>query len=153
MRESSIVVRPQPMDSATYTASNSIGGTGIITPTSITAFVPQGQAGYITQALGGSFTLYIDGNLFRLAGEHAEAIGQEVVKAPELPPDATLDDRVGLADAHIRTNDWDSAAAELNRIPPTHETFDRYRLEAEAQFRRLDAILKQQNDSTKEKES
>jgi Tfp pilus assembly protein PilF len=30
----------------------------------------------------------------------------------------------------IRTNEWDKAAAELNRIPPTHETFERYRLEA-----------------------
>jgi probable FeS assembly SUF system protein SufT len=51
-----------------------------------------GQAGYITQALGGSFTLYVDGNLFRVAGEDADALGKEVVKAPELPPNATDDD-------------------------------------------------------------
>jgi Tfp pilus assembly protein PilF len=43
---------------------------------------------------------------------------------------ATDDDRIGLADALIRTNDWTRAEAELARIPPTHETFDRYRLEA-----------------------
>ncbi|MGH1547771.1 ArsR/SmtB family transcription factor [Leifsonia poae] len=41
-------------------------------------------------------------------------------------------------------------AAALERLT---SWIDRYRLEAEAQFRRLDAILKQQNDSTKEKES
>ncbi|NGQ91110.1 tetratricopeptide repeat protein [Rhodobacter sp. HX-7-19] len=45
-------------------------------------------------------------------------------------PEGTPDDRVALADALIRTNEWDKAAAELNRIPPTHETFERYRLEA-----------------------
>ena len=56
----------------------------VMVPAGIEVTLKPGQAGYITQALGGSFTLYIDGNLFRLAGEHAEAIGQEVVKAPEL---------------------------------------------------------------------
>jgi Flp pilus assembly protein TadD len=44
--------------------------------------------------------------------------------------DSTLDDRVELADAYIRTNKWDDAAATLNTVPPTHETFKRYRLEA-----------------------
>ena len=64
----------------------------VMVPAGIEVTLKPGQAGYITQALGGSFTLYIDGNLFRLAGEHAEAIGQDVVKTPELSPDATLDD-------------------------------------------------------------
>ncbi len=43
---------------------------------------------------------------------------------------ATHDDRVDLADAHIRANLWDKASETLNSIPPTHETFKRYRLEA-----------------------
>ena len=40
------------------------------------------------------------------------------------------DDRVDLADAYIRNNRWDDAATALNTIPPTYETFKRYRLEA-----------------------
>ncbi|MCH2163835.1 MAG: tetratricopeptide repeat protein [Marinovum sp.] len=44
--------------------------------------------------------------------------------------DASNDDRVNLADALIRSGDWDRAEALLNEIPPTHETFKRYRLEA-----------------------
>ena len=56
----------------------------------------------------------------------AAAIWAEVAASPE----GTLDDRVALADAHIRQNDWKKAEAELARIPPTHETFERYRLEA-----------------------
>ncbi|MES2846932.1 MAG: tetratricopeptide repeat protein [Pseudomonadota bacterium] len=42
----------------------------------------------------------------------------------------TDDDRVALADALIRVNEWQRAEAELNKIPPTHETYERYRLEA-----------------------
>jgi Tfp pilus assembly protein PilF len=45
-------------------------------------------------------------------------------------PDSTPEDRVMLADALIRSNQWPEAKAELNQIPPTHESFDRYRLEA-----------------------
>lgn len=45
-------------------------------------------------------------------------------------PGATNDDRVAYADALIRANNWDEAEAQLDRIPPTHETFERYRLEA-----------------------
>lgn len=43
---------------------------------------------------------------------------------------ATPDDQVDLADALIRAGDWDKAEAVLDVVPPTHETFKRYRLEA-----------------------
>ncbi|RYG92911.1 tetratricopeptide repeat protein [Loktanella sp. IMCC34160] len=39
-------------------------------------------------------------------------------------------DRVELAGALIRDNQWDRAEEVLNAIPPTYETYDRYRLEA-----------------------
>jgi Flp pilus assembly protein TadD len=45
-------------------------------------------------------------------------------------PEAKSDDRVSYAEALIRSNEWKRAEAELNKVPPTHETFDRYRLEA-----------------------
>ncbi|MRU16149.1 tetratricopeptide repeat protein [Roseovarius sp. A21] len=44
--------------------------------------------------------------------------------------EATDDDRVDLADALIRNNEWDRADTVLDSIPPTFETFKRYRLEA-----------------------
>jgi len=43
---------------------------------------------------------------------------------------ATNDDQVDLADALIRNSDWNAAKAALDEVPPTHETFKRYRLEA-----------------------
>lgn len=62
------------------------------------------------------------------AGQTAQGVAtwEQVLTHPE----ATLDDRVSLADALIRANDWARAEAELNKIPPTHETYERYRLEA-----------------------
>jgi probable FeS assembly SUF system protein SufT len=75
----------------------------VIVPAGTEVKMRPGQAGYITQALGGSFTVYVDGNLFRIAGEDADAIGQEVVKAPELPPNATEDDVKELAWQQMRT--------------------------------------------------
>jgi Tfp pilus assembly protein PilF len=39
-------------------------------------------------------------------------------------------DRVDFAEALIRTNKWAEAKVQLDRVPPTLETFQRYRLEA-----------------------
>ncbi len=62
------------------------------------------------------------------AGRVTEAVPvwRRVTQHPEGEPD----DAVMLADAHIRSNDWAEAEKTLNAVPPTHETFDRYRLEA-----------------------
>ncbi|APE44203.1 hypothetical protein BOO69_12945 [Sulfitobacter alexandrii] len=43
---------------------------------------------------------------------------------------ATSDDSVEYADALIRAGDWAKAETVLDGVPPTHETFKRYRLEA-----------------------
>jgi len=45
-------------------------------------------------------------------------------------PDVTNEDRISLAGAYIRANRWDDAEVTLDSVPPTHETFERYRLEA-----------------------
>jgi probable FeS assembly SUF system protein SufT len=61
--------------------------------------LPAGSVGYITQALGGSFTVFVEGNLFRVAGADADAIGKEPMLPPALPPDA--------ADADVERLVWD----------------------------------------------
>ncbi len=62
------------------------------------------------------------------AGKHAEAvlIYESIQEAGEL----TNEDRLAMADAYIRNGGWEEGAAALNAIPPTLETYDRYRLEA-----------------------
>jgi probable FeS assembly SUF system protein SufT len=69
----------------------------VIVPAGISVKLRSGQAGYVTQALGGSFTVYVEGNLFRIAGKDADAIGQQVSAPPELPPDASDEDVRKLA--------------------------------------------------------
>jgi probable FeS assembly SUF system protein SufT len=64
----------------------------VIVPAGVPVTLRSGQSGFITQALGGSFTVYIEGNLFRIAGDDADALGKEIVKRPELPPNATEND-------------------------------------------------------------
>jgi probable FeS assembly SUF system protein SufT len=75
----------------------------VMVPAGASVTLKAGQAGYITQALGGSFTLYVDGNLYRIAGQDADAIGKEVIKQPELPPNATEDDVLKLVWEQLRT--------------------------------------------------
>lgn len=65
--------------------------------------IPAGTVGYITQALGGSFTVFVDGNLFRVAGVDADAIGKEPVLPPELPENATEDDVEQLLWEQLKT--------------------------------------------------
>ncbi len=75
----------------------------VVVPAGQEVTLTPGQAGYITQALGGSFTLYIDGNLFRISGDDADAIGKEVVKVPELPANATDSDVLSAVWEQLRT--------------------------------------------------
>ncbi len=61
-------------------------------PAGVEVNLKLGSVGYITQALGGSFTVYIDGNLFRIAGQEADAIGKTAAVAPDVPPGASEED-------------------------------------------------------------
>jgi len=56
----------------------------------------------------------------------AARIWRKVVDSAEV----TDEDRVELADALIRAGDWAKAETVLDTIPPTFETYKRYRLEA-----------------------
>jgi probable FeS assembly SUF system protein SufT len=75
----------------------------VIVPAGVEVRLKPGQAGYITQALGGSFTVYLDGNLLRISGEDADAIGQNAVKPLDLPPNATAEDVRKLAWDQMRS--------------------------------------------------
>jgi probable FeS assembly SUF system protein SufT len=74
----------------------------IIVPAGVSVKLRQGQTGYITQALGGSFTVYVEGNLFRIAGKDAEALGKEPTDTPQLPPNASDNDVRELAWQQMR---------------------------------------------------
>lgn len=77
------------------------------------------------------------GSMDAMRGEAASLVranratdGVAAWKAVVADPRATDADRVELAGAQIRINDWTGARATLDAIPPTYETFERYRYEA-----------------------
>jgi probable FeS assembly SUF system protein SufT len=75
----------------------------VMVPQGEQVVLPAGQIGYITQALGGSFTVYVEGNLFRVAGQDADALGKESPLAIEVAADATNADVEKLAWDQLRT--------------------------------------------------
>ena len=71
----------------------------IIVPIGEAITLDKGTQGFITQALGGSFTVYVEGNLFRISGVDADALGKEPVEPPSVPENAT--------DADIESVIWE----------------------------------------------
>jgi probable FeS assembly SUF system protein SufT len=71
----------------------------VIIPAGEELTLREGTSGFITQALGGSFTIYVEGNLFRVSGTDADALGKEPVPPPKIPDNAT--------DADIEAVIWD----------------------------------------------
>jgi probable FeS assembly SUF system protein SufT len=75
----------------------------VIVPAGVEVTLRPGSVGTITQSLGGSFTVYIEGNLFRIAGEDGDAIGKDPLPRPELPAGATEADVTRLVWDQLRT--------------------------------------------------
>jgi probable FeS assembly SUF system protein SufT len=73
--------------------------TAVIIPAGEPLILIEGTTGLITQQLGGSFTVFVEGNLFRIAGIDADAIGKEPVPPPAVPENAT--------DADIESVIWE----------------------------------------------
>lgn len=75
----------------------------VLVPQGESVTLPAGTVGYITQSLGGSFTVFVEGNLFRLAGSDADAIGKQPVAGPSLPDGASDEDVERLVWSQLRT--------------------------------------------------
>ena len=71
---------------------------GILVPEGQKVRLPADTQCGITQALGGSFTIYIEGRLFRINGEDADALGKEK------PPEITLPE--GAGDEEVEQIVW-----------------------------------------------
>jgi probable FeS assembly SUF system protein SufT len=77
--------------------------TAVIIPVGEPVTLRTGTSGFITQALGGSFTVYVEGNLFRIAGADADALGKEPVPPPAIPDNATNEDIEAVIWAQLKT--------------------------------------------------
>jgi len=68
----------------------------VMVPSGDLVNMPAGQVGYITQALGGSFTVFVEGNLFRIKNQDADALGKDPMELPLLTA-AASDEEVETA--------------------------------------------------------
>jgi probable FeS assembly SUF system protein SufT len=75
----------------------------VIIPAGDVLQLREGTSGFITQSLGGSFTIYIEGNLFRIAGGDADSIGKEVEPPPKIPDNATNKDIEDIIWSQLRS--------------------------------------------------
>jgi probable FeS assembly SUF system protein SufT len=75
----------------------------VLVPQGESVNLPAGSVGYITQSLGGSFTVFVEGNLFRIAGEDADAIGKPLPEPLSLPEGAGDDEVEKLVWQQLRT--------------------------------------------------
>lgn len=75
----------------------------VLVPQGEAVTLPAGSVGYITQALGGSWTVFVEGNLFRIAGADADAIGKDPPMPIELPAGATDEDVEKLVWKQLRS--------------------------------------------------
>lgn len=72
----------------------------LMVPSGARIMLHQGTEVEITQSLGGSYTVNVFGNLMRLDGKDADAIGENPTDTlADLPEDATIDDMV-MAQLH-----------------------------------------------------
>ncbi len=53
-----------------------------IVPVGTKVTLQKGEQAYITQSLGGAYTVIVNGNMFRIAGKDADALGLAVVETP-----------------------------------------------------------------------
>lgn len=62
---------------------------GVLIPQGTRVELPEGASAKLTQALGGSFTIQVEGHLFRIDGKDADSLGMEVPDGPAVPENAT----------------------------------------------------------------
>ena len=75
----------------------------VLVPAGDEVTLPAGTVGYITQSLGGSWTVFVEGNLMRIAGKDGDAIGKEPPEPIDLPDGATDEDVERLVWQQLRT--------------------------------------------------
>lgn len=75
----------------------------VMIPAGNRVIIPEGTAVQVAQSLGGSYTIYLGGQLARIAGEDADALGETALEKPELPENATDADVENLVWEQMKT--------------------------------------------------
>lgn len=102
----------------------------MLIPSGISVTIQKGSLVMITQALGNSYTVYVNGNLARVAGKDGDALGMVILDEPdvnELP--GTVEDKVwellkSCYDPEIPVNVVDLGLVYECKISPDHKSVE-----------------------------
>lgn len=66
-------------------------------PSGVKVMLQQGSQVFVTQALGNSYTVHVNGNLVRIAGKDGDAIGLVILEEPDINlQEGSVEDKVWL---------------------------------------------------------
>jgi probable FeS assembly SUF system protein SufT len=71
-----------------------------VVPVGTKVTLQKGEIAYVTQSLGGSHTVVVNGNMFRIEGKDADALGMEVVQKRSGPASGPI------AQEHVEKEIW-----------------------------------------------
>ncbi len=67
----------------------------MLIPSGVKVSLQKGSLVYITQALGNSYTVYVNGNLARVAGKDGDALGMIIMEDPDVNEmEGSLEDKI-----------------------------------------------------------
>jgi probable FeS assembly SUF system protein SufT len=75
----------------------------VLVPAGHRVIIPEGTEVTITQALGGSFTIYAGGNLARIDGRDGDALDREPLEGPALAEDASREEVEAAVTDQLKT--------------------------------------------------
>jgi probable FeS assembly SUF system protein SufT len=75
----------------------------VAVPEGVDVNLLKGTVGTLAQTLGGNFTVYVRGRMFRIAGADADALGRTPPPVPVLPAGATHEDVENLVWEQMKT--------------------------------------------------
>ena len=75
----------------------------ITVPTGESTTLAAGSLAVINQALGGSYTVTLKGNMFRIDGQQADALGKDLPVWPQVPEGAPREEVEAAIQATLRT--------------------------------------------------
>src|ERR1019366_1380329 len=76
-----------------------------VVPIGTKVMLQKGETAHITQSLGGAYTVIVNGNMFRIAEQDADALGKEVKAAPAA---ATTAPAGPLTQEQLEKQMWDA---------------------------------------------
>src|SRR5512137_2047154 len=79
-----------------------------VVPVGMQVILQKGEQAYITQSLGGSYTVVVNGNMFRIDGKNADALGLQLSSSLSPEPGSAVTAGQRVAPEELEKQVWDA---------------------------------------------